>query len=162
MERDLQITEASPSDAREIAELIRASFAEYQGALSPPTGAHEESAASIERKLRESKAVVARVQGELAGVVFFRRQANALYFDRLAVKPAHREQGLATTLVREVERRAVADSVPRVTLRARLAQPGNIAFFASLGYAIYSKAPHSDTRASVYALMEKSIRRGAA
>jgi predicted N-acetyltransferase YhbS len=83
--------------------VIRAAYAEYEGRLTPPSGAHDETAESLTAKLSRGEGALAW-QGESAvGSVLFEPRANALYLGRLAVPPLHRRQGIGALLVEYVE-----------------------------------------------------------
>lgn len=145
-------------DADRLAEVIHEGYESYRGELVPPTGAHAETGDSIRRRLSGATGFVAEVDGHVVGVVFAAWRSSEAYFDRLAVLPAFRRNGIASALIAEVERNAAAQGLSRVTLRARLAQPQNVAFFESLGYRVSAKFPHADTGQETYALLEKQLK----
>ena len=162
MRATLHIREAGEADAPGVAAVVRASFLEYRDSLDPPTQAWSESAESVGIRLASSTGFLAEISGVTVGAVFARAASGTFYFERLAVHPSYRRQGVAAALIRNVEQRASDLRLSKVTLRARLAQPANIMLFESLGYRIYARGDHPETGESTYALLEKSIGEGTA
>ncbi|MDG6106490.1 GNAT family acetyltransferase [Dactylosporangium aurantiacum] len=92
--------------------------------------------AELEAKLARDPElfVVAETHGTLSGVVMGTYDGRRGWILRLAVDPRHRRQGIATRLVREVERRLAALGCPRVNLLVLPDNAAGLAFWQALGY----------------------------
>jgi ribosomal protein S18 acetylase RimI-like enzyme len=78
--------------------------------------------------------IVAEVDGEIVGTLMAGWDGWRATFYRLAVDPAHRRHGLATTLVRAGEERLRALGAKRLNAIAESHKPGAMAFWGSAGY----------------------------
>ena len=78
--------------------------------------------------------IVAESGGEIVGTLIAGWDGWRATFYRLAVDPAHRRHGLATTLVRAGEERFAALGAKRLNAIAESHKPGAMAFWASAGY----------------------------
>jgi ribosomal protein S18 acetylase RimI-like enzyme len=79
---------------------------------------------------------VADSQGRLAGSIMGAYDGRRGWIGRLCIQPGTRRAGLATRLVREVEKRLAVRGCDKVNL---LIEPGNravISFYQRLGYAV--------------------------
>jgi ribosomal protein S18 acetylase RimI-like enzyme len=102
-------------------------------------------------------AVLAVVQGEVVGGVFYNREPDHLYLGRLAVLPAYRRYGIGQALTAYVESRARALGVPRVQLSVRLALLHLQAYYERLGYRVVHYATHQGYTAPTSAVLEKQV-----
>ena len=128
------LREAVAEDAEILAELVRNSFEEYRGLLQPPSGGHSETAESIRTKLETGWALIASVDGQAAGCVFYEPAGENIYLHRLGVLPAFRESGVGRTLVKAVETRAKEGGYKGIRLGTRIVLTKNRAFYERLGY----------------------------
>jgi len=78
--------------------------------------------------------IVAESGGEIVGTLIAGWDGWRATFYRLAVDPAHRRHGLATTLVRAGEERFAALGAKRLNAIAESHKAGAMAFWASAGY----------------------------
>jgi ribosomal protein S18 acetylase RimI-like enzyme len=78
--------------------------------------------------------IVAESGAEIVGTLIAGWDGWRATFYRLAVEPAHRRHGLATTLVRAGEERFRALGAKRLNAIAESHKPGAMAFWASAGY----------------------------
>ena len=88
----------------------------------------------LEAVLARDLVLVDEEAGELTGTVFGSYDGRRGWVHRLATRPDRRGQGIATSLVAELERRLRAAGCPKVNL---LIEPDNAAvagFYARLGY----------------------------
>jgi predicted N-acetyltransferase YhbS len=148
---------ATPADAPRIASLLRDAFAEYEGRLTPPSGAHAETADSVREKLTTAEAVLALDGEAAAGCVFYRPEEDHLYFFRLAVVPACRRRGLGQVLIEHVEGRARALGLAWVRLGVRVVLAGQRAYYERLGYRPVAAAAHPGFTEPTYLIMEKDL-----
>jgi ribosomal-protein-alanine N-acetyltransferase len=66
---------------------------------------------------------------------------DELHINTLAVSPAHRRQGLATFLLREVMAEAAADGARRATLEVRASNTAALELYARLGFRVSARRP---------------------
>ena len=78
--------------------------------------------------------IVAESGGEIVGTLIAGWDGWRATFYRLAVDPAHRRHGLATTLVGAGEERLAVLGAKRLNAIAESHKPGAMAFWASAGY----------------------------
>jgi ribosomal protein S18 acetylase RimI-like enzyme len=83
------------------------------------------------------------------------RTGVEIYAHRLAVSPVHRRVGVGRALMSYVEGQAAAADCAYVRAGARLALPGNLAFFTRLGYANIIEESHPGYAAPTFAHMVK-------
>ena len=118
---------ASPEEAPRIHSIMQRAYAEYQGRLSPPSGAHAETVAAA---MARGGAVLALLGDKAVGSARFELAPDSLYFGRLAVLPEARRLGVGRTIVQWLERYAAARGFRLALLRrhiAALALPDNLA-----------------------------------
>jgi GNAT superfamily N-acetyltransferase len=154
---DLRLRETTDADLPTLVALIHAAFEEYRGRLDPPSGAHRETLESVRDKLRTGRALLALVDGEPAGGVFYHRENDHVYLGRLAVLPQHRRRGVGRALVMYVEAWARSLDVPRTRLGVRVQLPANRAYFERLGYRVFRHEAHEGYSEPTYLLLEKDL-----
>ena len=150
---------ATAADLPTLIALVHGAFAEYRGRLDPPSGAEDETEASLRRALERGGATVAWIDDTPVGCVFYHRDRDFLYFGRLAVLPAYRRRGIAEALTAHVEERARVWRLPRVQLGVRLQLPSLQRYYERLGYEVVRRERHPGYAAPTYAVMEKVLTR---
>lgn len=90
----------------------------------------------IERKLtvQPELFLVGLIDQRIVASVMAGYEGHRGWVNYLAVAPEHRRQGLARTLMQEVERRLVEQGCPKVSLMVRANNAEAVAFYARLGY----------------------------
>lgn len=137
---------------------IHGAFGEYEGKLSPPSAAMQETVDSLARRLAAGAVFVAEGEsGSVLGAVCADRKGDAVYLDRLAVPPAARGRGVAAALVAAVEGFAAETGAASVTLGVRLALTGNIRMFERLGYSETGRKAHPGFDRPTSAEMAKPV-----
>lgn len=155
----LELRLATAADAGRLTSLIVESFHEYQGSVLPPSGAHEETAESICRRLARGTATIAALDGVEAGCIFCEAHDDGyLYFSRLAVLPGFRNRGVGGALIDHVESQARVGGAPGVRLGVRLQLSHLIARYQRLGYRITRLLTHDGYAEPTYVYMEKGSR----
>lgn len=154
---DIVLRAANVGDVELLTTLIHTAFAEYEGQLDPPSGAHAETAEQVAAKLSKGGAFLALMDGEYAGCVLYYPQDDALYLGRLAVLPEFRGSGAGYALVAAVEGTAVKQGWKRVQLGVRIALPRNRVYFEKLGYRVVAYASHAGYEQPTSATLEKVI-----
>ena len=154
----ITLREATTSDVPTLLALVHAAFEQYRDRLDPPSGAHHETAATLQTALQAGGAVLACVAGEPVGCVFYHRERDHVYVGRLSVLPALRRRGVGQALTDDVERRARAMGVSRVRLGVRTALPRLRAYYERCGYRVVREARHAGYETPTYVVMEKDLR----
>jgi ribosomal protein S18 acetylase RimI-like enzyme len=158
----LQLRQANETEASLLLAIMHAAFEEYLGQLDPPSGVHAETIESVQSKLKTAKAVIAFVENEAAGCVFYEKENEHLYLGRLSVLPQFRQLGVGRALIDYVEAQAVNLNVHRVQLGVRIALPHLKAYYEKLGYRILSYETHPGSAQPTYIMMEKCLKTGSA
>jgi GNAT superfamily N-acetyltransferase len=102
--------------------------------------------------------VLACVDGEPLGCVFYQRERDHVYVGRLSVLPRFRRDGVGQALTNDVERRARAIGVPRVQLGGRTGLPRLRASDERCGYRVVREERHVGYETPTYVVMEKDLR----
>ncbi len=153
----IQIRQAQAGDVSLLASILHAAFAEYEGRLDPPSGAHHESEETLLEKLQEGGAFLAFRAGEAVGCVYFAVHEEYVYLGRLSVLPEQRKQGAARALIERVEQQARELGKPRVQLGTRLALIHLLEYYTRLGYRPIRYMAHDGYAEPTYAIMEKEV-----
>ncbi len=92
----------------------------------------------IARKLQVQRDLflVAEFEGVVVGVVMAGYEGHRGWLNYLAVDLGQRRRGIATALVRDVERRLGALGCPKINLQVRLENTAVHAFYAALGFSV--------------------------
>lgn len=130
-------------DAARIGELLALVHGAFRDlVIDPPSSVLKETAADFAARLRSETIFIAASAGEMIGSVFCAPQQDALYLGRLAVRSDWRGRGVAGALIDAAKAEAARIGAARVTLRARIALPRNIALFRRHGFAIVGEHSH--------------------
>ena len=116
------LRDASPDDAPAVADLEQRLFGDEAW---PPT--------VVEGALAGRTAVLAEVDGELAGYAVLGVAGDVADLERIAVAVSHRRTGLATALLDAIRARALADGAQRLLLEVSEANAGARAFYTAQG-----------------------------
>jgi predicted N-acetyltransferase YhbS len=151
------LREATTTDVPTLVAVVRAAFADYQGQLHPPSGAHHETTDTVRQYLNTGFAALALIDSQVVGCVFYHQEATHMYLGRLSVLQEFRRHGVGQALVAYVEQRAQTLHVPRVQLGVRLALPHLQAYYARLGYGAVSYTAHEGYTTPTSVVMEKAV-----
>jgi ribosomal protein S18 acetylase RimI-like enzyme len=135
--------------------LLRAAFEEYRGRLVPPSGVQTETVESLTKKLTAGHAVIASVDKETAGCVFFQVESSFIYLGRLAVLPEFRNYGIGTALVKYVEERTRQLQISSVRLGVRVGLVRLQRYYERIGYKVLRAGSHEGYQEPTYVIMEK-------
>ncbi len=149
------LRDAADSDIELVTTLIRDGFAEYEGKLDPPSGAHFETPEKVRAKMEQGGAIMAFVDETCAGAVLFYPEDGFLYLGRLAVLSDYRTQGIGKALIEAVESKARTLGLPGVQLSVRVVLPRNRAYFEKLGYQVVSYHTHEGYVEPTFMTLEK-------
>jgi GNAT superfamily N-acetyltransferase len=152
----LSMRPAGSGDEQEIVRVIHAAFAEYEGRLVPPSGAHAETAETIAERLRHG-ALLAESGAAPIGCVFCREDGEDLYLSRLAVVPSWRRRGIARSLLEAACELGRARGLACATVGVRLQLPENIGFFVAMGFRPYDVGTHEGFRWPTFLRMRRRL-----
>lgn len=158
-EETMQVTlrEAKEKEAAEILHVMQVAFLEYKGKLDPPSGVHHETIESIKQKSQTGNFVLAEINDEIAGCVFYEKKASYVELGRLSVIPQHRKQGIGRMLIDHVEQKARQNQIPNVRLGVRMVLVNLRRYYEGLGYKSFSLETHKGYAEPTYVLMEKAV-----
>lgn len=139
---DLRITPAGVEDAPLVHHIMRAAFLEYADRLRPPTGALSESVEDVERFLVGGGAILAWLGSTPVGTARYEPSGAGLYVGRVSILPAYRRRGIATALMRHIERESKEEGRAFIKVGVRKSLPGNLALYQSLGYEVVEVRQH--------------------
>jgi predicted N-acetyltransferase YhbS len=137
--------------------VLHAAFEEYRAWLDPPSGVHRETVESLRAYLARGHLTLALLGNKIVGCVLYHAEADHMYFGRLSVLPAVRNQGIARALVDHVEACSRDLSLPRVRLSVRIAQPHNRAYYERMGYRFVEARAHAGYAEPTYVVLEKAL-----
>jgi predicted N-acetyltransferase YhbS len=144
-------------DARAVAALIRAAFANQSVATDPPPSAVRMTEADIVAHLLTGSGAVAEADGQWVGSALWVEQDGGLYLGRLAVAPAWRGQGIAKALMSAAEAAARKAGLPRIHLSTRLVLIDNRRLFAACGFVETTRHAHPGYAEPTFVNMEKRL-----
>jgi ribosomal protein S18 acetylase RimI-like enzyme len=153
----MQVRRAEPDEAAAVTAVIHAAFAPYRGKLVPESSAHDETVATVAKKMANGGAVVAEESSCMLGASLFEVEGDALYIGRLAVLPEARRRGVAVLLVDAIERIAREEGRARLTLGVRLVLDDNIRLFTRLGFRETGRTSHPGFTVLTSMDMEKRL-----
>jgi predicted N-acetyltransferase YhbS len=154
----IDLRDATAADVPTLLALVHQAFEEYRGRLDPPSGAHHETLETLRHALQTGSAVLACVDGQPAGCVFYHRETDHVYLGRLSVLTSYRAAGLGSALTEYVERRAQAMGAPRVEIGVRTALPALRAYYERRGYRVVRHEAHAGYAAPTFVVMHKELR----
>jgi predicted N-acetyltransferase YhbS len=153
---DLRV--ATAADLPTLLTLVHQAFEEYRGRLDPPSGAHAETLDTLRGALDTGRALLAWVDGQPVGCVFYHREGDHVYLGRLSVLEPFRGKGVGGALTDGVERRARAMGAPRVEIGVRTALPALRAYYERRGYRVVRHEAHPGYAAPTFVVMHKELR----
>jgi ribosomal protein S18 acetylase RimI-like enzyme len=148
-----------PTDAPAIAALLHRAFAVQEVPTDPPSGALQETGASIAAVIAAGGGAAIFDAATPIACVLWQVKDGGLHLGRLAVDPAHRGRGHARALIAVAEAHARARNLPRVWLSTRLVLAANRALFAACGFAEGAARAHPGYVAPTSIEMSKSLAR---
>ncbi|OCW55667.1 hypothetical protein AWJ14_05940 [Hoeflea olei] len=117
-------------------------FAYMEGRIDPPSSLAAMGPAELEAKSRTEILLLAMAGARIAGCLFLRLDADAVYIGKLAVDAPFRRQGLARRLIAAAEAIARETGRPKLVLQTRVELAENQDSFARLGFAITARTAH--------------------
>lgn len=145
--------------ASEALPIILAAFERYKEDLQP-SSALKETVESLEQELENGVYCIGyQLEEELVAMSKYKWMPNALYFSRLSVLPSYQRRGIASKLVDELARMALAQHKAFLQCKVRKSEAGNIALYTKLGFIITTEELYTNLNGEVMAIvsMEKII-----
>lgn len=102
--------------------------------------------------------LVVREDGVVVGYAVVSAAGDVVELQRIAVDPGRRRGGIATELLDEVVRRALADGAGRVVLEVREDNAGALAFYAARGFTELARRPRYYRDGATAVVMSLPIR----
>jgi ribosomal protein S18 acetylase RimI-like enzyme len=133
----LTIREAGEGDIARVYSMTHAAFLEYAADVPPPSALFEKES-EIREEVKNGAVILLAFleEGVPAGAIRYRIERGGLYFFRLAVLPSTRRKGVASALLEEVERRAIALNCDYIRCNVRTQVVKNIAIYEHRGYVL--------------------------
>jgi GNAT superfamily N-acetyltransferase len=120
--------------------VMREAFEEYQGMLTPQSGALRESIEDILKKISSGGgAVLAEIEGVAVGSAQFTVHEDHIWIGRVSVLPSYRGKGIGQQLMKYIEEYAKQQGFNETRLGVRLSIPSNITFYQKLQYEVVEK-----------------------
>ncbi|TDO87667.1 tRNA (adenosine(37)-N6)-threonylcarbamoyltransferase complex ATPase subunit type 1 TsaE [Enemella evansiae] len=140
---DLAVVEVA--DAAGVVQVIHAAFG-ARAQVDPPPPALSETAESVAAEIARGTGVVARVDGQLAGVILLPPpdpgQPGVTRLQRVSVHPAYQRHGVATAMVEAVCELATELGYVRAELFARKEFPQVVGWWRHRGFEIARELEH--------------------
>jgi ribosomal protein S18 acetylase RimI-like enzyme len=143
------------SDIPVMLAVIKESFGQYRGRIDPPSSAERKTIEIMTAELARANALVIQADGQVVGCVLFRTRDGGIYFERLSVLPAYRNQGLARLMLEEIERRALSAGKPMLWFSVRLELTELQEFYKRVGFEFQEFGTHSGFDRPTYMKMRK-------
>ncbi len=153
----LSLRNATHDDIPELATVIASAFEEHRGKLDPPSSSLDKTPESVAQELQTAKAIVAIVDNEIVGCVFYSIKEDYVYLAHLAVLPEYRGMGIAKTLIQAVEQKTLELHQNKIRLSVRLALEKTRALYENLGYAFHSYGTHPGYENPTYINLERKL-----
>lgn len=150
----LVIRLASPSDARQIAEMSRCLI---EVGLRGWTWHPGRVAKAI--RARDSNVVVVEATGLMAGFAIMEFGDTRAHLSLLAVSPRHQRSGVGRRLMSWLEEAALAAGITTISLELRLNNFGARCFYRLLGYTETARLPGYYRNIETAVRMARDIRR---
>lgn len=133
---DPQIVE-NPTDMdwAELHALIHQAYAYMDGVIDPPSSLHRMSVADFAQKARDETLIVAKLDGQLTGCLFCRREQDWIYVGKVAVSPDHQGKGICKALFAHAFNLAKSQGCKGLELETRIELVKNHRTFEKLGFA---------------------------
>lgn len=145
--------------ASEALPIMLAAFERYKEDPQP-SSALKETVESLEQELENGVYCIGyQLEEELVAMSKYKWMPNALYFSRLSVLPSYQRRGIASKLVDELARMALAQHKAFLQCKVHKSEAGNIALYTKLGFTITTEELYTNLNGEVMAIvsMEKII-----
>ncbi|HEY0071095.1 MAG TPA: GNAT family N-acetyltransferase [Chloroflexia bacterium] len=140
---NIQVRIASPEDARAVASVLAAAFAEYEPAYTPQAlAATTPTSEQISFRWHEGPVWVALHNDAIVGTVAAVPKGERLYVRSMAVLPSARGQGIGGLLLRQIESFAAEGGYKTLFLSTTPFLSSAIGLYEHFGFRRTSEGPH--------------------
>jgi ribosomal protein S18 acetylase RimI-like enzyme len=153
------IKEVGIEKASVIYAITHSAFLEYATDVPPPSALLETEDEVYQEIMTGTNVLMAElVDGKSCGCVRYEIDKESLHFFRLAVAPSYRLKGIASSLLTEVEKRAVLAGCTRIWCHVRTQVTKNVVLYEKRGYVIVGEEVQLRSGFSLrVAVMEKIL-----
>lgn len=140
----IAISPATPVDAPQVYQIMRAAFAEYVGVLQPPSGVDLETVDDVRRAIEGGGAVLASLDGKPVGSAryVFHDEGHTCFVGRVSVLPEARGKGIASAMVTYIEGIAHEAGCASMEIMVRMILETNIHLYERIGYTVAETFEH--------------------
>lgn len=147
------------SDWAGLMALLHEAFAYMEGRIDPPSSLHRFTPATVAGKARKEALFLALDGDKLVGCVFARRQGDALYVGKLAVRGSRQGGGVGRRLMDAAEAFARESRLAYLELETRIELVENHATFGAMGFVKTAESSHPGYGRPTSITMRKQLAR---
>jgi ribosomal protein S18 acetylase RimI-like enzyme len=136
------VRRARADEAELVYAILREAFAEYAGTLPVESGALRETLEDVQAAMAEGGGVLAFIDDVAVGSARYLPEDDAIYVNRVAVRPGYRRRGIAIALMTYLEDVARSLGKDAIHIGVRQSLPSNVALYERLGYVTVRVDPH--------------------
>jgi GNAT superfamily N-acetyltransferase len=129
-------------DAELVHRIMHEAYLEYDGTVDPPMSANGESAAQVADAISRGGAVLAWDGATPVGSARYRLSSEFVHIKRVSVLPPWRGRGIATAMLRYVERLALSQGRTQARLQVRMSLSQNLKLYQRVGYRLVEVKAH--------------------
>jgi GNAT superfamily N-acetyltransferase len=129
-------------DAEVVHRIMREAYREYDGTVDPPMSGNGESADQVADAIRRGGAVLAWDGATPVGSARYRLHGEFVRIKRLSVLPPWRGRGIATAMLRYIERLALSQGRAQARLNVRMSLAQNLKLYLREGYRVVEVKAH--------------------
>jgi ribosomal protein S18 acetylase RimI-like enzyme len=137
--------------------LTQLAFSPYT-ALDPPSGAVRETLGTVTEDLTAGGGAIAELAHRAVGCLRWQVvESRTLHVRRMAVDPQLQRRGIGRALMHWAEQHAARHGCTSVRVGARVALPGNLAFYRKLGYHVVGEGRHPGYEHPTWLVLGKQL-----
>ncbi|SFM14347.1 Acetyltransferase (GNAT) domain-containing protein [Paenibacillus sp. 1_12] len=153
---NIEVKEAEINQVDIVLNLMQQAFQEYNGKLTPPSGALSETAEDIKNIMQQGGGAVIAWAGQSAvGSARYKFKDSHMYIGRVSVSPAYRGNGICKSLLSFLEHLAKAKGIQETRVEVRLSIPGNVELYQRLEYEIIEQKYYPERTDSWYVMSKR-------
>ncbi len=152
-----RVVPCGPERAEDVHRLTQAAFERHR-TLDPPSGAGRESLEHVREDLVAGGGAIAELDERAVGCLRWTvAPSGDLHVRRVAVEPGLQRGGLGRELMAWAEEEARRRGCGAVSVGVRVALPGNLAFYRSLGYEVVGENRHDGYEQPTWLSLRKRL-----
>jgi ribosomal protein S18 acetylase RimI-like enzyme len=130
---------ATVTDVPRLTEVVQSAYGHYVERIGGPPRPMTDDYADV---VRNHRVTVAERDGEIAGLIVLRIDAEGFLVDNVAVDPAHQGRGVGRALLEFAESAAREAGFSSIYLYTHERMAENIALYSRVGYVEYDRRQH--------------------